>query len=154
MKEHRKYLDVCEWVSVCSISRHSSTSPTNLHVSKSREKKIIFKLKGSYTNSHARILFDVNTFYHMVYGSENVGIYIFRLKEHNCEVNLSASISKKTQKVSRMKSFNFRSYELFIPIKIPFCTMLLCYSWLYLCVSFCSRHFDGTEQVKWLISLL
>lgn len=77
IEEHRKYLDVCEHVCVCSISRkqHSSTSLTNLHVWKSREKKNIFKLKGSYTISHARILFEVNTFYHMVYGSENVGIY-------------------------------------------------------------------------------
>lgn len=62
-------------------------------------------------------------------------VYIFRLKKHNCEVNLLASISK-TRKFSRMKSFNFRSYELFMPIKIPFCTMLLCYSWLYTCFFF------------------
>lgn len=123
---------VCERVCIISREQHSSTSPTNLHVWKSREKKKIFPNWKDPTQilMHA----SCSKWTHFIIWSTvpKILVYIFRLKEHNCEDNLLASISK-TRKVIRMKSFNFRSYELFMPIKIPFCTMLLCYSWLYSC---------------------
>lgn len=110
-------------------------------------KKIIFETKRIlHTISHARILFTaLNTFYHMALRTHMYFLCILYLKRHTTVKLIFFHLLFQTDRereVSRMKSFNFRSYEWFMPIKIPFCTVLLYYSWL--CV-FYSRHFDGSE---------